>query len=168
MQDDDEPYERPSKSAAKREAQSLQELGEALIDLPDAQFDALPLPEKLRDAVLAARRFTSHGAQLRQRQYIGKLMRKLDAEPIRAAIEAQQEAQRTEARRFQRIETWRDRLIREGDAALTELCAGYPEANAAELRRLSNEARTEAEQKRAPKAARVLFQQLRSILESGG
>lgn len=168
MQDDDEQYQRPSKSGAKREAQSLQELGEALIDMRDAQFDALPLPERLREAVLAARRFKSHGAQLRQRQYIGKLMRKLDVEPIRTAIEAQQEARRIEARRFKRIETWRDRLMREGEAALAELCADHPEADAAELRRLALEARAESEQKRAPKAARLLFQQLRLLFEQNG
>ncbi len=163
--DDDQAYERPSKSAAKREAQGLQELGEALIAMPDEQLDALPLPERLRDAVLAARRITSHGAQLRQRQFIGKLMRKADVEPIRAAIEAQQEAQRSAARRFKRVETWRDRLVREGEPALTEFATSYPAADLAGLRRLATAARAEAEQERAPRAARELFQQLRAILE---
>jgi ribosome-associated protein len=166
MQDDDPYHERPSKSAAKREAQGLQDLGEALIGLPDEQLDALPLPERLRDAVLAARRITSHGARLRQHQFIGKLMRKVDVEPIRAAIEAQQEAQRTQARRFKRIETWRDRVIREGEPALAELCAAHPAADAAELRRLAADARAEAEQQRPPRAARELFQRLRDLLES--
>jgi ribosome-associated protein len=162
----EEEYERPSKSARKRESQSLQDLGEALIDLPDAQFDALPLPENLRDAVLAARRFTSHGAQLRQRQFIGKLMRKIDVAPIRAAIEQQQEAQRTDARRFKRIEAWRDRLIAEGDAAVLEFCASHPGVDASQLRKLAAEARAEASARRTPRAARLLFEQLRAALES--
>lgn len=166
MSGDDEQFERPSKSARKRESESLQELGEALIDMPDTLFDALPLPETLRDAVLAARRFTSHGAQVRQRQYIGKLMRKFDVAPVRAAIEQQQEARRADARRFKRIESWRDRLIREGEGALMEFCATHPQANASELRRLVSEAHVQAEQKRPPRAARQLFEQLRVALES--
>lgn len=164
MTEDDATYERPSKSARKRESQSLQELGVALIEMPDALFDNLPLPENLRDAVLAARTFKSHGAQLRQRQYIGKLMRKIDVTPIRTAIEAQEEAHRNDARRFKRIESWRDRLIHEGQAAVTEFCAAHPQANATELARLAAEARAQAEQKQPPRAARLLFEQLRALL----
>lgn len=165
MHNDDQPYERPSKSAAKREAQELQELGEALIAMPDEQLDALPLSERLRDAVVAARRITSHGAQLRQRQFIGKLMRKVDVAPIREAIEAQQNEQRAQARRFKRIESWRDRLIREGEPAIVELCAAHPAADATELRQLATAARTELDHQRAPRAARELFQRLRDLLE---
>jgi len=161
--DNDDPYGgRPSKSARKRESQSLQDLGVALIDMRDARFDALPLPENLRDAVLAARTFTSHGAQLRQQQYIGKLMRKIDVEPIRAAIEAQEEAQRTDARRFKRIEAWRDRVVVEGEPAIKELLAAHPQLDAAAVRKLGSEARVEREQKRPPKAARQLFKLLQA------
>src|SRR6185503_12252915 len=78
--------ERPSKSERKRRSDDLQSLGEALIDLPDSELNALPLPDNLREAVLLARKITAHGGLYRQKQYIGKLMRKLDAEPIRAAL----------------------------------------------------------------------------------
>ncbi len=64
----DEP---PSKSELKRQSRDLQDLGQALVDLPPAELDALPVPEDLRDAVVAARRITSHGARVRQRLYIG-------------------------------------------------------------------------------------------------
>src|SRR5688572_29383820 len=113
--------ERPSKSERKRRSDDLQSLGEALIDLPAAEFDALPLPENLRDAVLLARRITKHGGLYRQKQYIGKLMRKIDAEPIRAAIAARRDRERVEALKFRRIEQWRDRLIVEGPDALSSL-----------------------------------------------
>jgi ribosome-associated protein len=163
MQQDDEPYERPSKSAAKREAQSLQELGEALIALPGSQLDALPLPEILRDAVLAARRITSRGALVRQRQLIGKIMRKIDVTPIREAIDQQEEARRGDARRFKRMEAWRDRMLAEGEPAIVEFCAAHPRSDGAELRRLVNAARLEATQARPPKSARLLFQRVRAI-----
>lgn len=164
---DDESAGRPSKSERKRESHALQDLGEALVGLPDALLAELPLPENLRDAVLAARRMTSHGAKLRQRQYIGKLMRKLDAEPIRAALEQHEERQRADARRFQRVEQWRDRLVREGEPAVTELLAvigAAAAADPAELSRLVAEARSEAATGRTPRAARILFQRLRALL----
>ena len=54
--DDDEFIEEgPSKSLRKRQSHDLQDLGEALIDLPQAELDALPLPDVLRDAVMLAR-----------------------------------------------------------------------------------------------------------------
>ena len=80
-----DPDEPPSKSARKREALDLQSLGEALIELPPAELAALGLPEALQEAIVAARGITSRGAGSRQRQFIGKLMRKVDPEPIRAA-----------------------------------------------------------------------------------
>jgi len=156
-------FERPSKSALKREAEELQLLGEALIDLPDAMLEHLPLPETLREAIANARRFTSHGAQLRQRQYIGKLMRKIDVEPIRQALEARQQEQRLEARRFQRIEQWRERLISYPDIAVPELLAELPGADAGRLRSLAAEAADEARNAATPRAARLLFHYLREL-----
>jgi ribosome-associated protein len=154
---------RPSKSARKREAEERQELGEALIDLPDAALDALHLPESLRDAVRDARRFTSHGARLRQRQYIGKLMRKIDVEPIRRALVARQQQHRIEARRFKRVEQWRERLIREPGVAVPELLTELPGADAERLHSLAAAARRDAHAGAAPRAARALFEYLREL-----
>lgn len=78
---------KPSKSARKREYHALQKLGEELISLRDSELQSMPLDEDLREAVLEARRMKAHGALKRQKQYIGKLMRHLDPEPIRTALE---------------------------------------------------------------------------------
>ena len=78
--------DKPSKSQRKREALALQDLGETLVTLKPAQLDKMPLPEKLREAVLAARQMNQRGARKRQLQYIGRLMREIDPEPIRAAL----------------------------------------------------------------------------------
>ena len=80
--------ELPSKSELKRQSRDLQDLGDELVALPPAEFDALPLPEDVRDAIVAARRITSHGARLRQKLYIGKLLRRIDVEPVREALAA--------------------------------------------------------------------------------
>ena len=158
--------ERPSKGALKRQAAELQELGEALIDMPDDVLEQLPLPEILRDALLNARRFTSHGARLRQRQYIGKLMRKVDAEPIRAAIEARRRAERVAARQFRRIELWRDRLIGAPEDALADLAQELPAVDAQRVRSLAAQAAEELRHGRAPRASRLLFQYLRDLMRT--
>jgi ribosome-associated protein len=84
---EDDP-ERPSKSARKRAAHALQKLGERLIALKEVELAALNLPETLADAVREARRINSRAGGSRQRQYIGRLMREIDPEPIRAALDA--------------------------------------------------------------------------------
>lgn len=78
---------KPSKSARKREYLALQKLGESLIPLLEQDLLAMGLDEELLDAVLAAKRMSKRGALRRQKQYIGKLMSRVDPEPIRAALE---------------------------------------------------------------------------------
>jgi ribosome-associated protein len=88
----------PSKSARKREAHALQKLGEELVRLRAQELDLLPLPENLRDAIDEAQRITSRGALSRQRQYIGKLMRDIDVEPVLAALARLTEQRNARAR----------------------------------------------------------------------
>jgi ribosome-associated protein len=123
---EDEDPERPSKSARKRAAHEAQALGETLIRLRDTELDALDLPEALAEAIRLARRITSRGGASRQRQYIGKLMRDLDLEPIRAALQARSQQSAREAEAFKRIEEWRERLIAAGAPALDELARWRP------------------------------------------
>jgi ribosome-associated protein len=77
---------KPSKSARKREYLALQKLGEELITLKASEIDSLPLDENLREAVMEAQQIKPHGALRRQKQYIGKLMRHIDPEPLRAEM----------------------------------------------------------------------------------
>jgi ribosome-associated protein len=140
-------------------------LGEALIGLPQNELDALPLPEILRDAVELARRITAHGGLSRQKQYIGKLMRKIDPEPIRVAIDARHERDRASVRQFQALERWRARLIDE-PACLLEFIDLYPSADRTLLTRLISQAQHEQSQKKPPKAARELFGVVESIVKS--
>jgi ribosome-associated protein len=67
--------------------QSPAKAQEELITLRESDLQAMPLDEELRDAVLEARRIKAHGALRRQKQYIGKLMGRIDPEPIREALE---------------------------------------------------------------------------------
>jgi ribosome-associated protein len=78
---------KPSKSARKREYLALQKLGEELITIRESDLQSMPLDEDLLEAIMETRRIKSHGALRRQKQYIGKLMRHVDPEPINAALE---------------------------------------------------------------------------------
>jgi ribosome-associated protein len=156
--------ERPSKSERKRASADLQALGEALIDLPQSELDALPLPEALRDAVMLARRITKHGGLYRQKQYIGKLMRKIDTEPIRAALEEKREKERLASMRLRRVEQWRDRLVREGLPALRALEAEAQGLDSRAILALMERARAGHPPNEATRASRELFRLLRGIL----
>jgi ribosome-associated protein len=155
---------RQSKSARKREAASLQELGVELAGLPDPEIAALDLPDKLFAALRDLKRLPSHGAQLRQRQYIGKLMRDIDPAPVLAKLAERKLRHDSEIRRFQLVERWRDRLLSDPASALGELLEEYPEADRAVLTKLLEKAERERVDRRAPAAARELFAFLRQLL----
>jgi ribosome-associated protein len=154
---------RDSKSARKREAASLQDLGVQLAGLPEHEIEDLELPDNLITALRDLRRLPTHGAQLRQRQYIGKLMRKIDPEPVLTKLRERKQRHDGEIRHFQKIESWRDRLLKEPDA-IDQLLEDYPAADQAELQRLVGKAAKEREEQRPPSAARELFAFLRQLL----
>jgi ribosome-associated protein len=156
--------ERPNKSLLKREAEDLKRLGDQLVDMAPSELARIPLPENLRDAIELARRISAHGGAARQRQLIGKLLRKNDVTEIRAALDAKALEERLQAREFHRIETWRNRLLSEGDTAVDALLASTPQLDAGRLRSLVGTARHEAARGRPPAAARELFRWLREEL----
>jgi len=156
--------ERLSKSARKREAASLQELGVQLSALPEQEMAALDLPEKLFVALRDLRRLPSHGAQVRQRQYIGKLMRNIDPEPVLAKLAEKKLRHDSEIRRFQHIERWRDRLLSDPVPGLDELLQEYPQADRSALTRLLEKAERERVEQRSPVGARELFAFLRQLI----
>ncbi len=116
-----------SKSQRKREMESLQDMGKDLVELSKERLMKLDLPENLRAAVLEAQRITAHGATRRQLQYIGKIMRGVDADAIAeqlAEIRGESNAAKAE---FHALERWRERLLAD-DTAITEWLARHPGA----------------------------------------
>ena len=156
--------QRLSKSARKREAATLQELGVQLSALPDQEIKALGLPDSLFTALRDLRRLPSHGAQVRQRQYIGKLMRTIDPEPVLAKLAERKQRHDSEIRHFQQIERWRDRLLSEPAAGALELQQAYPQIDRAALLKLLDKAERERLEQRSPVGARELFAFLRQLL----
>jgi ribosome-associated protein len=114
---------KPSKSERKRTQTALQELGERLIDLQDEHLDSLSLDERLFDAIQNAKRMKSHEARRRQKQFIGKLMRDVDPEPINTLLAKLKADDLRLKRVFANAERWRDRLIADGQEGLQALAA---------------------------------------------
>lgn len=156
--------EPPSKSELKRRSRELQDLGDELVALPGTVLDALPLPEEVREAVEAGRRIASHGARLRQRLYIGKLLRQIDIEPVRDALARRGALDRQRVMHERTVERWRSRLLADEPAAWTELSALVAGDDLQELRKLAGRARAEQSASRPPAAARKLFRCLREAL----
>jgi len=155
-----------SKTKRKQEMHELQALGVALVALPEAQVRLLRLPDKLALAVLEARRITSHEARRRHMQYIGRLMRDVDAAPIRAKL-AEVEGHSAQATaHHRRLEAWRERLLAD-DEALTEFAAAHPGADLQALRALLRNARKEAKDGKPPRAFRELFRFLKDAEAPG-
>jgi ribosome-associated protein len=155
-----------SKTRRKEAMHALQDIGKALVALPANKLAQLPLPEELRQAVEDCRRFTKHEAIRRQLQYIGRLMRGVDAEPIVRQLAAWRGDSDEEKALLHRIERWRDRLI-EHDDALTDFLRDHAEADATQLRQFIRNARHEAAQGKPPRSSRALFRLIRAALQPG-
>lgn len=167
MQDDNDHKsddEHKSKSQRKREMHALQKLGEALVSLSKEQFEKITLPDELHDAIVEARRINQRGAHKRQLQYIGRLMRNVDPEPIQVQLDTIQGHSRQAAQNLHQIERWRDRLMKEGDPTLEELVTQHPEVDRQYLRQLIRNANKEVHDNKPPKSARALFRYLRDLI----
>ena len=154
-----------SKSQRKRDLEDLKKLGWRLLEFSDDALRQLALPETLLDALRTAQRIKSHGARKRQMQFIGKLMRDIDATPIREAIDAIDHHQSSQTREFHLIEDLREKLLTKGDSALPEVLSHFPRTDRQHLRKLVRQARKELETRQPPRASRLLFRYLRELQE---
>ncbi len=159
----------PSKTQLKAEADEKQALGEALLTLRADLMAKLDLPEKLLDAIAEAKKITNFEGRRRQMQFIGKLMRPLDTEPIRAAIDEQANGSAQLTLALHLAEQWRDKLIASDDA-LSDWLTNHPATDSQQLRALIRQARKDAkpekpgEAPRHGKSYREIFQLVRETL----
>jgi len=160
------PEPKPSKSQLKREMLALQRLGEALIELPEHELSAIPLPEKLREAVEFARSLSKRGALYRQKQYIGKLMREVDREAVERAVASTDERRLAEARQFHDVESWRDRIVAEGEPGVDAFLMNHSQADRQRMRALLRQIRRARAEDESKRARRALFRYLREFLEA--
>ncbi|MFZ4757675.1 MAG: ribosome biogenesis factor YjgA [Burkholderiaceae bacterium] len=153
----------PSKSQRKRDMHALQDLGERLVELPPSQLAKLALPQDLVDAIELARRITAREGRRRQLQYVGKLMRRVDADEIRARLDVDDVHHRLETAVMHAAERWRDTLI-ETPERLAEFVEKHPAAAALGLHTLLRGARHEHEKGVHGRHFRDLYRALRDVL----
>ena len=155
--------ERPSKSQRKRDMTALQETGEQLVALSAAELTRFGLPEQLLEAVVQAQRIRDFEGRRRQIQYIGRLMREVDAAPIRARLDEKNGAVRADLAVQRLAERWRERLL-DDDAALAHFSAEHPRADRQRLRALLASVRRDRGTGKSPRNYRELYRALRDIL----
>jgi len=154
-----------SKSEIKRDAEELKRLGAELDDLGKNSLDKIPLDERLRTEVELAQRIKKEGRR-RQLQLIGKLLRSIDVEPIRVALDKLNNRHNQQVALFHKLEMLRDRLIEQGDEAMGDVIALYPDADRQQLRSMIRNAQKEKAGSKPPKSARQIFQYLRELAEA--
>ena len=158
-------FDGPSKTRMKKDSHELQKLGEALAALPQDRLDALDIPERLLDAVNQYKVTKTFEAKRRQMQYIGKLMRRIDAGPLAEAVAASQLGRATDALALHEAERWRAELVADDDA-VTRFRTEHPETDLQQLRSLVRAARKDAAaepEQRNGRAFRDLFRFVRSF-----
>ncbi|WEN16439.1 ribosome biogenesis factor YjgA [Rhodanobacter sp. AS-Z3] len=160
----------PSRTQQRRDALAVLALAQQLVDLQPSRLAKLPLPDDVRHEIDVTRRTTSHGAKKRQLAFLAKVMRRFEEEDfaaVRAELGENREKQRQETAAMHRLESMRDRLIAEDEAALSELIAEHPQVDRQHLRSLVRQARVEKDiPNKPPKAYREIFQLLKDLVQT--
>ncbi|HEY4139534.1 MAG TPA: ribosome biogenesis factor YjgA [Casimicrobiaceae bacterium] len=160
----DDAAQQPSKTERKRAMHDLQALGERLVELDPGRLAELALPERLVDAIAQARGITQHEGRRRQLQFIGKLMRDVDPEPLKAALARSQRGSNAARARFAQVEQWRDRMLAEPDA-LARFLDAYPDADRAVFTALVHDASAERSRASPPHKSRALFRAITKVVD---
>jgi len=158
--------ELPSRNQLKKQMQDLQELGEALAGLPADRLAALKIEERLRDAIAELHRTRSFEGKRRQIQYIGKLMKFEDPQPLREAVASYRVGSAKDTLALHQAEYWRDQLLAD-DEALANWVKAYPQTDVQEMRSLVRSARKEVPEPgaRRGRAFRDLFQMVKNHMQ---
>jgi len=155
--------ERLNKSQQKREIAALLALGKKLSKLDAVALEKLELPADLHKALLAVQSM-KHGAEKRQYKLICKLLRQIDTEAFLETVSDLDSKKEEQDKNFHRTERWRDRLMAEGQDAVTEFMDRYPQADAGQIRQLVRNAHKEILQNKPHRSVRLLFRLLREVI----
>ena len=162
----DDELDAPSKSARKREMHRLQTLGESLTELSDQALDKLSIAdESLLSAIRECRQIRSNSARKRHLQYIGKLMRTIDPEPIETALRAMHGKHEEQVNRFHTLEQLRDDMLEQGITGVELALSHFPEADRQHLRQIVLQHQREITRQKPPAASRKLFRYLKALAE---
>lgn len=152
-----------SKSQRKRDMHALQDLGTELVELREDQLRNLQLPDSLHDAIRDARSITQRGARRRQLQYVGRLMRDVDADQLRQQLDLLLAGGKQETAILHQAERWREKLLAD-DSAAADFVSDHPQCDVQKLRTLMRNSRREAAAGKPPRSYRELLRLIRHVL----
>ena len=161
-----EEIEYVSKSQLKRESHALQDLGKRLTALPDEHLASIPLDNALREAIELARKIRNKRSALkRQYQFIGKLLRACDPEPIYTALKALDHQSQHSIQKHHRAEHWRDHIVERGEPAIDALLEEIPEADRQKLRQLWRNHHNAKSDTKKIQQSRLIYKEIKSTLD---
>lgn len=156
-----------SKSQLKRASHELQGLGKRLAALPAEQLARIPLDDQLLEAIALAKRIQNKRSALKRHyQFLGKLLRARDTDPITAALtEIDQESQQS-IQRHHRAERWRDRIIEQGNDAIEALLEEVERADRQKLRQLWRNHKNAPTDPKRTQHARLIYKEIKQALDA--
>ena len=157
---------RPNKTQIKKDMAVLFALSEELSELSASQLKILELPDNIHKAVAEASGMPHKGARKRLLKFITGQLNKIDVEPILEKLARMKTKSAHAVREHHIAERWRDRLIAEGNEALTELLNEHPHADRQQLRQLLRNAQKEVEAAKPPRSSRLLYRYLKTLLKT--
>lgn len=162
MSDSEPDHDIVSKSQLKRDSEALKKLGKKLTTYNAEQLATIPLSDKLLEAIDLAHKLSNKRSALKRHfQFIGKILRSIDAAPILQAVAQIDDKDKTNIQAFKLIEHWRDRILFEGDTAIHDYCNAHKNADRQKLRQMwRNYSQTPDEIKKT-RIARQLFRDIR-------
>ncbi|MEQ1530498.1 MAG: ribosome biogenesis factor YjgA [Methylococcales bacterium] len=156
---------RPNKTLLKKEFAALFVLGEEMSQLSTAQLLTLELPDNIHKAVQEVSGMPHKSARKRLLKFIAAQLHKMDTQPILERLSRLKNKSAHAVREHHILERWRDRLLHEGNDALTELLDEQPQADRQQLRQLLRNAQKETELGKPPKSARLLYRYLKTLFD---
>lgn len=159
--DDEDELVEISKSQLKREMVELQKLGAEMVEMTDNQLAKLDIPDELRAALAECKRLKQREAKRRFLQFIGKMMRRLDLEPLYASMQQVEKNAQLHLQLLQRLETLRDRIGSGDNSAIEEVLQEWPRAERQQLRNLQRQIGRQPESSNA--SSKKLMAYLREV-----
>jgi ribosome-associated protein len=159
---------RPNKTQIKKDMAVLFALSEEISELSATQLKFLELPENIHKAIVEVSGMPHKGARKRLLKFITGQLHKIDVEPVLEKLARMKNKSAHAVREHHIAERWRDKLIAEGNDALTELLNEQPHADRQQLRQLLRNAQKEAEAAKPPKSSRLLYRYLKDLLKVEG
>jgi ribosome-associated protein len=160
---------RPNKTQIKQAIAQVAEFAEQLVNLTPTQLASFELPEFLVVAMVQAAKMPAKSARKRQLKYITAELRKLDLPALQERWAQLNQQSVHSLRTHHQAEQWRKHLLADDShERLTQFLFDYPQADSQQLRQLQRQAKKERAEAKPPRAARLLYQTLKSLLSETG